>query len=46
MSSAMYGRQLAYAPTPYSYTPTNALSSTINLDEVGPAKVLAPPDDG
>jgi hypothetical protein len=30
----MYGqRQLAYAPTPYSYTPSS-LSATINLDEV------------
>ncbi|KAF2454710.1 vacuolar protein sorting-associated [Lineolata rhizophorae] len=26
-------RQLPYAPTPYSYTPTSALSSTISLDE-------------
>ena len=26
-------RQLAYAPTPYSYTPST-LSATINLDEV------------
>ncbi|KAI9706164.1 MAG: Vacuolar protein-sorting-associated protein 28 [Bogoriella megaspora] len=26
-------RQLAYAPTPYSYTPTSSLSATINLDE-------------
>ena len=26
-------RQLPYAPTPYSYTPSNALSATINLDE-------------
>ncbi|GAB7356057.1 hypothetical protein MBLNU459_g6674t1 [Dothideomycetes sp. NU459] len=26
-------RQLAYAPTPYSYTPTSTLSATINLDE-------------
>ncbi|KAF4301999.1 putative vacuolar protein sorting-associated protein [Botryosphaeria dothidea] len=26
-------RQLPYAPTPYSYTPTSALSATINLDE-------------
>ncbi|KAK3063966.1 hypothetical protein LTS18_011327 [Coniosporium uncinatum] len=30
----MYGqRQLAYAPTPYSYTPTSNFSATINLDE-------------
>jgi len=27
-------RQLAYAPTPYSYTPSSALTATINLDEV------------
>lgn len=27
-------RPLAYAPTPYSYTPTSTLSATINLDEV------------
>jgi len=27
-------RQQAYAPTPYSYTPTSSLSATINLDEV------------
>lgn len=26
-------RQPAYAPTPYSYTPTSNLSATINLDE-------------
>lgn len=26
-------RQLAYAPTPYSYTPVSHLSATINLDE-------------
>ncbi|KAI9656630.1 MAG: Vacuolar protein-sorting-associated protein 28 [Alyxoria varia] len=26
-------RQLAYAPTPYSYTPTSSLSANINLDE-------------
>ncbi|THY30917.1 VPS28-domain-containing protein [Aureobasidium pullulans] len=26
-------RQLAYAPTPYSYTPTSTLSATINVDE-------------
>lgn len=31
----MYGQpQLAYAPTPYSYTPSNRLTATINLDEV------------
>jgi len=31
----MYGQwQLAYAPTPYSYTPTSNISATINLDEV------------
>ncbi|KZF22013.1 ESCRT-1 complex, Vps28 subunit [Xylona heveae TC161] len=29
----MYGRQLSYAPTPYSYTPNTNLSATINLDE-------------
>ncbi|KAI9716847.1 MAG: Vacuolar protein-sorting-associated protein 28 [Chrysothrix sp. TS-e1954] len=29
----MYARQPAYAPTPYSYTPTSSLSATINLDE-------------
>ncbi|KAF1988654.1 ESCRT-1 complex, Vps28 subunit [Aulographum hederae CBS 113979] len=31
----MYGqqRQLAYAPTPYSYTPAPSTSATINLDE-------------
>ena len=26
-------RQLSYAPTPYSYTPTSTLSATINFDE-------------
>jgi ESCRT-I complex subunit VPS28 len=26
-------RPLSYAPTPYSYTPTSALSAKINLDE-------------
>lgn len=26
-------QQLAYAPTPYSYTPSNNLTATINLDE-------------
>ncbi|KAF1347628.1 vacuolar protein sorting-associated [Delphinella strobiligena] len=26
-------RQLAYAPTPYSYTPTSTLSATISLDD-------------
>lgn len=26
-------RPLSYAPTPYSYTPTSALSATISLDE-------------
>jgi hypothetical protein len=37
--SKMYAqRQLAYAPTPYSYTPTSTLSATINLDEVRPAR--------
>ena len=31
----MYGQQqLAYAPTPYSYTPSSNLTATINLDEV------------
>lgn len=30
----MYGaQQLAYAPTPYSYTPSSHLTATINLDE-------------
>ncbi|THZ26522.1 VPS28-domain-containing protein [Aureobasidium pullulans] len=29
----MHQRQLAYAPTPYSYTPTSTLSATINVDE-------------
>ena len=27
-------KQQAYAPTPYSYTPTSTLSATISLDEV------------
>ena len=27
-------RPLAYAPTPYSYTPNPALATSINLDEV------------
>jgi len=32
----MYAQQqLAYAPTPYSYTPSSNLAATINLDEVG-----------
>lgn len=26
-------KQLAYAPTPYSYTPVSSFSSSINLDE-------------
>lgn len=26
--------QLAYAPTPYGYTPSGNLAATINLDEV------------
>ena len=30
-------RQLPYAPTPYSYTPTSNLAATINLDEVSSA---------
>jgi hypothetical protein len=31
----MYAQQqLAYAPTPYSYTPSSSLTATINLDEV------------
>jgi hypothetical protein len=34
-------RQLAYAPTPFSYTPTASLSTTINLDEVQSAPFLA-----
>ena len=30
----MYGsQQLAYAPTPYSYTPSSNLAATINLDQ-------------
>ncbi|EME46689.1 hypothetical protein DOTSEDRAFT_22732 [Dothistroma septosporum NZE10] len=29
----MYAQQLAYAPTPYSYTPASNLTATINLDE-------------
>jgi len=29
-----FQRPLSYAPTPYSYTPNPALSSSINLDEV------------
>ncbi|KAK4983898.1 Vacuolar protein-sorting-associated protein 28 [Elasticomyces elasticus] len=30
----MYAQhQLAYAPTPYSYTPTSSLAATVNLDE-------------
>ena len=34
-SATMYPshQQLAYAPTPYSYTPSNHLTATINLDE-------------
>lgn len=27
-------RPLAYAPTPYSYTPNQALAASISLDEV------------
>ena len=37
-NDTMYGQQqqqLAYAPTPYSYTPSGSLTATINLDEVG-----------
>lgn len=34
-------RPLSYAPTPYSYTPNPALSATINLDEVSPARSLS-----
>ena len=31
----MYGqRPLAYAPTPYSYTPNPTLKASVNLDEV------------
>lgn len=31
----MYAQQqLAYAPSPYSYTPSSNLAATINLDEV------------
>ena len=35
LKSNMYSspRQLAYAPTPYSYTPSTTASATINLDE-------------
>jgi len=41
MAHTMYpSRQLAYAPTPYSYTPTSSLSATINLDEVGIALAM------
>ncbi|KAI9885348.1 MAG: hypothetical protein M1823_002857 [Watsoniomyces obsoletus] len=29
----MYGKQLSFAPTPYSYTPKPAWPSSINLDE-------------
>lgn len=32
--TTMYGaQQLAYAPTPYSYTPSSNLAATINLDQ-------------
>lgn len=34
-------RPLSYAPTPYSYTPNPALSATISLDEVSPARLLS-----
>ena len=31
----MYAQsQLAYAPTPYSYTPSSSFTATINLDQV------------
>ncbi|EHY57199.1 Vacuolar protein-sorting-associated protein 28 [Exophiala dermatitidis] len=33
MYSTPSSRPLSYAPTPYSYTPTNTLSARINLDE-------------
>lgn len=36
-------RQLAYAPTPYSYTPNTSLSATINLDQVHPYLIIPPP---
>jgi ESCRT-I complex subunit VPS28 len=33
-TTTMYGaQQLAYAPTPYSYTPSSSLAATINLDQ-------------
>jgi len=33
MYSSQPQRQQAYAPVPYSYTPTSSLAATINLDE-------------
>ena len=35
-------KHLAYAPTPYSYTPSNNLRATINEDEVGRQYLLTP----
>ncbi len=33
-NASMYAQQqLAYAPTPYSYTPSHSLTATVNLDE-------------
>lgn len=35
LEDRMYGqRPLAYAPTPYSYTPNPSLKASVNLDEV------------
>jgi hypothetical protein len=31
-------QQLAYAPTPYSYTPSSNLAASINLDAVSQVK--------
>jgi ESCRT-I complex subunit VPS28 len=38
-----FQRPLSYAPTPYSYTPNPALSSSINLDEVSPRSLISDP---
>lgn len=38
-----FQRPLSYAPTPYSYTPNPALSSSINLDEVSPQSLISDP---
>lgn len=40
-----FQRPLSYAPTPYSYTPNPALSSSINLDEVSQRFRRFPPFD-